>query len=578
MPDPVDAVHYIVDASKPNTHVFSVTLRISLSSPGPWVMQMASWTPGSYFMREFARHVDEVHATVDGMPTVVRKVDKGTWLVAPLEAEAGIIEVQYRVFAYELSVRTSHFDRSHGYINGASVFLYPRDLAAPLSGTLEFIMPEGWNVYSALDAPEPGRLHFSSIDELFDSPIELGTPVVREFQATGRPHQLILWGDGPLDLTQVEQAAQKLIPAAQAVFGGPLPYPRYVFFIHQTAATGGGLEHKNSSSLAIPRFGSPPDKSWPRFLGLMAHEYFHLWNVKRLHPDRLGPFDYQHEAYTKNLWLMEGGTDYYAQVLLGRAGLIPPEAVITNFGKRLAHLEAQPGRFHQSVTESSFDAWIKHYRPDANSVNATVSYYEKGSVVSWLLDLELRYQTGGKASLDTLLAALWHQYPDGFPEHAPRVLAEEIGGPLLGRFFDTVVEGRGDLDTTRLDWIGLEWVAGTGSSTVDLGLMTKVSDERLFVTAVLAGGPGEQAGLAPGDELLALDGYRIDARHLDERLQWYHPGQHVVVHVFRQGVLVPVPLRLGEKTPDRLLKPVASPTAAQQDQFQRWMGQPWPYE
>jgi predicted metalloprotease with PDZ domain len=404
-------------------HLYHVEARLEREAGGRvWVLPV--WTPGSYVRRDYAGFVARVTAEVDGAAARVHKRDKTTWV---LDRGGSTVCVRYSVYAHELTVRTSFLDDRHGYINGAALFVYPEDGTA-IGGQIRFGLPEGWSVYSALPAAADADLAFQDIDELIDSPIELGTPQVRTAVVDGVPHDMVLCGAGSLDLDRMAEDLPSLVEAARSVFGRPLPYPRYVFLIHQTGKGGGGLEHRASTSLQFPRFGGSPQEARRRFLGLVAHEYFHLWNVKRIHPAALGPFDYQHEVYTETLWLMEGGTDYYAAILLGRSGLVAVTEVLETLATRLGRSESRPGNLVQSLAESSFDAWIKFYRPHPGTPNLTVSYYEKGSLVAWLLDLELRRLTEGTASLDSLLRTLWARYPDGFPEDAPAALVRELGG------------------------------------------------------------------------------------------------------------------------------------------------------
>jgi len=567
-------IDYLVTVPDPRTHLFHVAVTVSRPEAGPLRLCLPVWTPGSYVVREYARHVDDVTAEDGSGIRPVAKVDKATWQV-----DAGpTVTVRYTVWAYELTVRTSHLDERHGYINGASLFLYPEG-RTDLPGEVRFQLPADWRVFAALPAPDPDRLAFTSLDELFDSPIELGQPSVATVTAEGRPHEVVVCGEGPLTPAAVAEPLPALVAAARSVFARPLPYDRYVFFVHQTGQTGGGLEHRASTSIQVPRFAGPAQKARQRLLGLIAHEYFHLWNVKRLHPTALGPFDYQREVYTRHLWLMEGGTSYYAVVLLGRADLVPATDLLQQLATHIHQVESRPGLYHQSLEEASWDAWIKYYRPDAHSPNATVSYYEKGLLACWLIDIALRRATNGRESLDTYLRELWRRYPDGFPEDAPAALVRELGGSEAAAVYDEAVRARQPLDWSLLAYLGLQYEAKTEEAVPDVGLAVRPVGDWAEVDTVRRGGPGEQAGLAPGDRIVALDGFQIDPRRWEERLGWYSEGSRVTVQFFRDGRLLERALVLGPPRPNQP-RLVAHPTAtaAERQAFVAWLGQPWPFE
>ncbi|HEX4461954.1 MAG TPA: PDZ domain-containing protein, partial [Polyangia bacterium] len=325
-----------------------------------------------------------------------------------------------------------------------------------------------------------------------------------------------------------------------------------------------------------------PRKKYEEFLELISHEFFHLWNVKRIHPEVLGPFDYQREAYTRCLWVMEGITSYYDRHILVRAGLQKPDKYLDKLAEEIGKIAAIPGRKRQSLEESSYDAWIKLYRPDENSVNSTISYYLKGGAVAILLDLEIRSRTAGGKSLDDLMRLLWQRFGQrnvGFPDDAVQALADEASGLDLEAFFERHVRGRDELEVERLlATAGLTITAepdGDGSEPW-LGVNTR-DDGGLILAAILDDGPAQAAGLSAGDELVALDGFRIDASSLKDRLAAKKPGDRVRCDIFRRDQLRTVEVTLGEKPADRYkIAPVANPSAAQRALYEQWMGAPLP--
>ncbi len=575
-------LRYAVSIPDPATHLFHVSLTCDPVPPGEWSWQLPSWTPGSYLIREYARQVDDVAATDGaGNALAVSKSDKLTWRVTV--PTGGAVVLHYTVYAHELTVRTSHLDTQQGLLNGTSVFMYAVGHQHE-PGTVHLTLPDGWRAYTGLaPAPEAASLsaplfQFADYDELGDCPILLGTPAVEPFDVDGVPHEVVVTGPSLWDWPQLTADLARLIPHAAAVFGG-LPYERYLFLLMQTDRGGGGLEHKNSAVMMLPRF-LPAAERRQRVLRLFAHEYFHAWNVKRLHPSVLGPFDYTQEAYTENLWLAEGGTDYYASLLPARAGLTPALDLLQHLGRQLHQDRWRPGRLHQSLAEASRDAWIKLYRADAHSPNATVSYYARGALASWLLDLTLRDATGGRASLDSLLRLLWQRYPHGYPEDAPETLAVEIGGPTLTTFFRNHVQRPGDLGLTVLATVGLQYEepAPAADAAPFTGLTTATQDGRLVVTRVEAASPAERAGLAPGDELVGWDRFRVDPAHFGDQVAAWQPGDTVPVHLARRGVLERTTLELAPPRPDSgRLTPDKNANDTTQRRFQDWCGQPWPF-
>ncbi|HEX9100555.1 MAG TPA: hypothetical protein VF997_00050, partial [Polyangia bacterium] len=437
------SVEYKIDLEERNAHLVRVEARFPVAG-GALELKLPVWTPGSYLVREFERHVQDVTcATEEGKPLSVRKVDKATWRVDAPGATS--VVVRYGVYANDLTVRSAHLDDTHAFLNGACIFLYA-DAAAEARVTVA--PPPGWKVTVALPEPTKNVFVARSYDELVDSPFEIGTHELVEFSAQGKPHRLAIWGKAPIDRATFTGDIVKIIDAAAALFGDGVPYDDYTFLLMLAPNQYGGLEHAKSCALLSSPFTFHPRKKYEELLELVAHEFFHLWNVKRIHPEALGPFDYQREAYTRSLWVMEGVTSYYDRYLLVRAGLQKPDKYLEKLAEELGKIAAIPGRKRQSLEESSFDAWIKLYRPDENSANSTISYYLKGGVVALLLDLEIRARTGGKRSLDDVMRLLWTRFGKagrGFADDRVQALAEEATGLELGAFFDRHVRGRDEV-------------------------------------------------------------------------------------------------------------------------------------
>jgi len=551
------SVRYRVGLDRRREHLYDIEVRFP-ASPRPLDVWLPVWTPGSYLVREFARHLQELRA-FDGTtrePLPVGRLDKCTWRIGT--PAGGETVLQYRVFARELSVRTSHLDETHGFFNGANLFV-TSDAFRTAPCSVELVLPEGWRSFCALPERD-GALHARDYDELVDSPVELGPHSVLDFTAAGKRHEVVIWGAGHHDAARLKRDLSAICDAEASLFGG-LPFERYLFIVHLTDQGRGGLEHAASTVLLFPRFHFKPKGRYEEFLSLAAHEYFHLWNVKRVRPKALVPFDYRREMHTELLWAMEGITSYYDTLMLRRAGLIDARRTLERFGEAITTIESQPGQRIQSLAESSFLAWIKHYRPDDNSPNSAVSYYVKGKVVALLLDLHLRVATDGSRSLDDLMRLLLERHgAEGVPEDGVEAAALELGGPSLAPFLANAIHGVAELDYSILDRAGLVLRRrskrgpgdkggvpdGDEDSRGWLGAEVK-GGERALVSTVYTGSPAAQAGLSAEDELIAFDGFRVTASSLNERLQERHPGERVQLTLFRRDQLREVSVLLGER-------------------------------
>lgn len=579
-------ITYTIAMPAPHSHLFHVTVEVDEIAGPTLELMLPAWTPGSYMIREYARHVQGFSAQAEGAGELAwRKTAKDTWQIET--GGATRLRASYQVYANELTVRTSHLDGTHGYFNGACVFMYvPGRTNEPLRLNVE--PPQGWQVTTGLDPWEqgseatPGTWSFiaENYDHLVDSPVECGTHRLLHFEVGGIPHRIAIWGRGNEDEARLLEDTRRIVETQRDFFGG-LPYRHYTFILHLVDGRGGGLEHRNSVTNQVNRWTFRPERSYERYLSITSHELFHVWNVKRLRPAPLGPFDYQRENYTRLLWLMEGGTSYYDDLLLVRAGLLKPERYLEKLADKIVALQSQPGRLLQSVEQSSFDAWIKLYRPDENSANSSISYYLKGSLVCMLLDMELRRQSGGARSLDDLLRLLFARYPidgPGIPEEGAVLAAlEELvseGAEAFRNFFARYVAGTAELDyAAGLAVVGLEPRWSRRGPEAWLGLSLKREGERTLVATVRADGPAYGAGVYAGDELLALDGWRVNEEQLNARLGERAPGDTVRLTLFRGDALLEVPVTLAQAPNNTLeLAPIAEASPAQQAAYAAWLG------
>src|SRR5688572_8588998 len=376
-------IRYTVSMSKPWTHLLEVEMRMKWAgAPGKTQLKMPVWTPGSYLVREYARHVQDFTAKdAGGRPLSWQKVSKNTWQIDTKGAKE--IVASYRVYSNELTVRTNELNDEHAFWNNTALLMFPAgQLNAP--STVTVVPYSGWKVATGLPAVAGAANTFraANYDILYDSPFEVSNFNEISFDVRGKRHRYVITGEGNYDLKKLAEDTAKIAEEGYKIFG-EFPFDDYTFIVNLRG--GGGLEHLNSTALQWNRFGFKPQSRYNGFLALVAHEYFHLWNVKRIRPDALGPFDYENENYTKLLWVAEGVTAYYEGLLLRRAGLISDNDVLSSKASMIEQLQNRPGRFETSLEESSMDAWIKYYRQDENAVNNQISYYDKGEIVAMML-------------------------------------------------------------------------------------------------------------------------------------------------------------------------------------------------
>jgi predicted metalloprotease with PDZ domain len=571
-PKPLE-MSYTLAFPQPHTHLYEVSLTIGNVTTPQLDLSLPIWTPGSYLAREYARHVQDFNAG-DGSERTFpwRKMDKATWRI---ETGAGAdnqktIRVSYRVYANELATQTSHLDATHAYFNGASLFMYvPGATGSP--HRIKFITPEGWRVTTPLALqPDPdGYYTAADYDRLVDSPTEIGAHKLLEFAVRGKPHRVAIWGQYEFDDNRLMNDLAKIVEEGAKMFGG-LPYDHYTFIIYVQPGIGGGTEHLNSNISMTRPEAFKSERGYKSFLGLESHEYFHHWNVKRIRPSALGPFDYQRENYTRGLWVSEGVTSYYGDLLLRRAGLIGVNEYLGSIADTIATYEQTPGRFEQSAESASFDAWIKHYRPDENSVNSAMSYYTKGELLGLMFDIEIRALTGNAKSLDDVMRLLLenHGLPKpGFTDAELKGVFEKVTGVDLTNFWNRFVAASDEIDfAAYFNKAGLQLTKGyrSGSpfanSKTDkpgaLGLRTRANGDRVVAANIIAGSPAYEGGVNSGDELVAIDGKKIDASNGVERqgqqtvLNDLRAGQRVTLTVFRRERMMNFNLTAAAKTFD----------------------------
>ncbi|MBE9178006.1 M61 family metallopeptidase [Oculatella sp. LEGE 06141] len=571
-------IHYRVAMPQPESHLFEVTLQVAGWQADVLDLKMPVWTPGSYLIREYARHLQDFSATAN-QSLNWKKCSKHHWQVET--AGQSELTIRYRIFANELTVRTNHLDATHGYFNGAALFFYlPGFEHLPVRVTIAPPQPD-WQISTALPAV-PDQAHTftaADFDTLVDSPFEVGIHQRYDFEVLGKPHQFGIWGRGNAVPEQIINDTCRIIEAEAQMFGG-LPYDRYLFLLHLSSQGFGGLEHKNSCTLNYSRLGFRSQEKYHRFMQLVAHEFFHLWNVKRIRPKALEVFDYEQENYTPSLWFSEGTTSYYDILFPLRAGIYDVQTVLRAMGKEISRFLTTPGRRIQPLSESSFDAWIKLYRRDANSDNSQMSYYLKGEMVSLLLDLLIRARHHNARSLDDVMRQMWEQFGHnevGFtPEQLQQVI-ETVAETDLTDFFHRYLDTVEDLPFNQyLEPFGLQLQAHQREDLPPfIGINVKREQGRELIKFVEYASPAQHAGIDAGDELLAIDGLRVTAEQLSDRLKDFQVGETVQLTVFHQDELKTCSVMLAEpQSTSYHLISVANPSAVQQQNFEGWLGVP----
>jgi len=566
---------YRITPIDPGAHLFEVTLLIAEPDPAGQVVAIPAWIPGSYLVRDFARNVVAIRAAAGDRALELTKIDKSSWQV---EACQEPVTLTCEIYAFDLSVRGAHLDTTHACFNGPCVFLQVVG-QEDRECDVEICSPPGplgsdWRVATSMRSRSAerygfGRYFAGSYDELIDHPVQIGNLLIGEFEAGGIPHAIAVRGHTRVDMARLCHDLATLCDKHLGLLGAPRDLDRYLFLLLVLPDGYGGLEHGWSSSLVCGRGDLPVrgeggiKNSYRKFLRLCSHEYFHLWNVKRMKPERFTPYDLRAEVHTGLLWVFEGITSYYDARQLMRSGLITRESYLELVGATITRVIRARGRFRQSVEESSFDAWTKFYKPDANSSNAVVSYYTKGSLIALALDLTIRRDTDGRHSLDEVMRKCWERYGEtgeGMPERGLESVAQSVSGLDLREFFERYVRGTGDLPLQKLlkdfgvimhlrPQAGSDDCGGKPSSSENppppwLGLHLSGKSGKDAVTLVHTDSPAERAGIAPGDELLALNDLRVTAGNLDTRLREYHAGDRVTVSVFRNDGLLQFKLRL----------------------------------
>ncbi|MFT7343477.1 MAG: putative metalloprotease with PDZ domain [Lentimonas sp.] len=548
------SIHYNLRMEKPAAHYFQVEMVVKDFKKSSLEFKLPVWAPGSYLVREFSKNLDLVKATdKNGKALQINKSNKNTWVVDTKNVKE--VHINYEVYSFELTVRTSFLDNTHGFVSGSGVFMYLNN-AKDVLGTLDVYPHSSFSkITTALNrskesevSDEKTSFEFKDYDQLVDCPIEIGNQETFSFNAAGLNHDVGIYGRGNHDIEQLKIDMPKIIESATSVFGVN-PNKNYTFIIHNVENGQGGLEHINSTTLSVNRWTYEGSK-YIGFLSLVAHEYFHLWNVKRIRPIELGPFNYDEENYTTLLWVMEGFTSYYDELLLLRAGYYDKDTYLRKLNGTLNYVEGSTGSRIQPLAHASYDAWIKAYRPNENSVNTTMSYYSRGQMMAMLFDAMIIDKYKGEKGLDDFMQILYNKYylgkKRGFTEDEFKTTLEELLGYDLSDFFKKYIHGTEIPDyKTVLEKVGIV-VQDVSDFETSFGSLTRNSGNSAIVTRIRRESAAEVSGLSVGDEIIAIDDIRVDSDVLDAILESMTKGDTFELIISRDNLLMKLDCKMDD--------------------------------
>ncbi|MES9944295.1 MAG: PDZ domain-containing protein [Candidatus Thiodiazotropha sp.] len=566
-------IEYKISFKSAQAHLFEVELTIRNPDANGQLVYLPAWIRGSYMVRDFARNIIAIHASSGNQPVALVKLDKQSWRAAPV---AGELLIVYTVYAWELSVRTAHFDTEHAYFNGPCLLL---GVAGSESEAcrLTVVRPSDsyaadWRLATAMPAENLDQAGFGdylcdSYEALIDYPAEAGMFADAEFSVDGRQHRMVISGVHDLDMQRFCDDLSRVCQEEVALFG-ELPVSEYLFLLQVVGSGYGGLEHRNSTSLMISRDELPKrgdeavTAGYRKLLALCSHEYFHLWHVKRITPEIFLQQGTATEVYTRQLWIFEGITSYYDELLLVRSGVIDRNAYFKMLAETVTRVMRNSGRFKQTLEESSFDAWSKFYKQDENAPNAIVSYYAKGALFALLLDLTIRLRSDDRFSLDHVMQEMWRRYGRhsvGVPEDGFETLVGDVTSLDLKPLFDLGVRSTDELPLAEaLAEFAVELHLLPAMSSEDMGRVVteppkaagakpvlgakwKQLEKRVRLLQVFDGGGAQQAGLSAGDEIVAVDGLNLSAKQMEEYIARQQQGVSIELHLFRRDELKVIP-------------------------------------
>ena len=585
-----ETIRYQVEFNEAAIHRAWISVSFATHGAKEIRLMMPVWTPGSYMVREYARQIESLQAFDNQGPIKTTKVDKNHWVVSCENTDK--VTVRYGIYGREMGVRTNWIEPQFAFLTGAATFIVPEN-QTDRKCIVEFDPDISWtSIATSLEASptNPWVRTAKNFDELVDSPIVLGKIDIQSQEISGAMHHLATVPFEGWDTAKAMTDVAKIVKLEQE-FWGEVPYKQY-WFLNLLTEAGGGLEHDNSTVLMASRWSQKLRPKYVDWLGLVAHEFFHTWNVRRLRPRALMTYDYNQEQYTDELWIAEGLTSYYDDLFVVRSGLSTPKEYLERVSKSIQTVQNSPGRHVQNLIDSSFDSWIKFYRPDENASNSRISYYVKGSIVGMLLDAQIRVHSSDKHSLDDCMRLLWKRHKEtGYTNEDFSKIVQELAGKPVSDWLDEQLRSTEELDyQPLLEAYGLTWKpkdtpkdapggqqdAAQVATPAHFGLELSNASGKTQIDKVLRGGSASYAGVQVGDELIALDGYRISAEQWPERVGLLHVGDQVSVLVSRRGKILELPLKVlpesaEASTPSWTLMRVESPTEEQEKRWKSWL-------
>lgn len=568
-------IDYRLKLHAPQSHIFEVELTIRNPDPDGQVVYLPAWIRGSYLIRDYARHIVSIEANADGEPLILSKLDKQSWKIEPVKQS---ITINYQIYAWELTVRSAHFDNTHAYFNGPALFLAVRGQEL-MPCRLEIVTPKfklqnEWRVAFSMkpeqiDEQGFGTYQADDYETLIDCPGEIGDYSESQFEVAGCNHRFVVSGVKRFDHEKLGSHLSRICEKQVELFG-ELPVQDYLFLLRVVNDGYGGLEHKNSTSLIFPRDDLPAKRDtkitsgYRRLLALCSHEYFHLWNVKRITPEVFLEQSTQQEVYTRQLWVFEGITSYYDELMLVRSGVISKQDYFEMLAETVTRVMRGSGRFKQTLEESSFDVWTKFYKQDENAPNAIVSYYAKGTLFALLLDLTIRLQSNGRFSLDQVMREMWLRYGKqgkGVPENGIEKVVADVTSLDLQSLFDLGLRSTAELPLTDcLSEFGVAMKLLPAKSSDDKGgvLGDKEREQQSYtgigakwtsknsgikIQQVFDDGAAQNAGISAGDEIVAVDGLKMSAKQFENYILDTDAGDQIEVHLFRRDQLMSLVLQ-----------------------------------
>ncbi|MBL6985145.1 MAG: M61 family metallopeptidase [Candidatus Thioglobus sp.] len=553
-------IHYKVSVKNIHAHLFEVELKIEEPNPLGQVFSLPSWIPGSYLIRDFAKNIVSISAQSCGQSVAIKKLDKNHWITHPCEDE---LKLTYEVYAFDLSVRSAYLTNERGFFNGTSLFLLPlgyEDEPCELVITpaaSEQTLGE-WSYVTGLK--EQSKLHYvaDNHQDLIDHPVEMADFTLFDFDVKGVEHQMALTGLHNADIARLKQDLKTICNHHIDFFNGDIPFDEYLFLTLVRTSGYGGLEHKNSTSLICARKELPVagmsaiNKDYTRFLALCSHEYFHAWWVKTIKPASFHQLDLSRENYTQQLWIFEGFTFYYDELSLLRTKLLTPEQYLDLFAQTITRVQKSKGRLTQSLADSSYDAWTKFYQQDENAPNAIVSYYTKGALLAFVLDVEIRKCTQGEKSLDDVLRFAWENYQDsGLEDNTILAIVNQLTDNDFTPFFDHYLYGVKELPLqASFDHVGVECeFVRYFKDLSDFGVTIKTQGEHSEIIQVLSDTSAQRAGLYVGDKIISVNHQQLKEAALVAEINKFNPGELIKIGILRDGLLLKIPVVIGEITP-----------------------------